>query len=57
MRPGGVENLQLILKLQITHNNALIAAIMQSHSCILNANLVSNEKAPNTSLIRNDSKK
>lgn len=40
VRPGGIENLQLVLKLQITHNNALIVAIMQAHSCLLNSNLM-----------------
>ena len=30
----------LILKLQLTHNNAMIGAIMQSHACLLNMNLV-----------------
>jgi hypothetical protein len=49
IRPGGVENLQLILKLQVTHNHALITAIMQTHACMLNSNL-----APRTS--RSDSK-
>ena len=40
LRQGGVENLQIILKLQLTHNNALISAISQAHSCFLNTNLV-----------------
>ncbi len=38
-KPGGIENLQVVLKLQVTHNNALIAAIMQAHSCFLTGNL------------------
>jgi hypothetical protein len=38
-KPNGIENLQLILKLQIIHNNALIAAVSQAHSCFLNPNL------------------
>lgn len=39
LKPGGIENLQVILKLQLTHNNALISSIMQAHSCYLNNNL------------------
>jgi hypothetical protein len=38
-KPNGIENLQLILKLQIVHNNGLIAAILQAHACFLNPNL------------------
>ncbi|RNA35350.1 transmembrane protein -like [Brachionus plicatilis] len=39
MRPGGLENLQLIVKLQLLHNNVLISAIMQVNACLLNTNL------------------
>ena len=39
MRPGGLENLQLIVKLQLLQNNALICAIMQVNACLLNSNL------------------
>jgi hypothetical protein len=39
LRPGGVENLQIIVKLQLSHNNALISAITQAHSCFLSSNL------------------
>jgi hypothetical protein len=39
LRPGGIENLQIIVKLQLSHNNALISAISQAHSCFLSSNL------------------
>ena len=39
LRQGGMENLQIILKLQLSHNNALISALSQAHACFLNFNL------------------
>ncbi|CAF0884068.1 unnamed protein product [Brachionus calyciflorus] len=39
LRPGGLDNLQLILKLQLMHNNSLISSIMQANACLLSNNL------------------
>lgn len=39
IKQTGIENLQLVLKLQIVHNNAISASVMQSHACLLTSNL------------------
>ena len=39
MRAGGIENLQVILKMQLIHNSALIGAVMQGYACALHKNL------------------
>lgn len=53
LRPGGIDNLKLILKLQLTHNNALISSIMQANACFLSANLAS--RINNNSVVEIDS--
>lgn len=44
LKPGGVDNLKLVLKLQLTHNHGLIAAILQSHACLLNAETIQSQQ-------------
>ena len=39
MRTSGVENLQVILKMQLLHNSTLIGAVMQAYACALHKNL------------------
>ncbi|XP_041348511.1 uncharacterized protein LOC121368057 isoform X2 [Gigantopelta aegis] len=34
LRPGGLESLQVTLKTQIVHKNALIAAVLQANNCL-----------------------
>jgi len=33
VKPSGLETLQVVLKTQITHKNALTCAIQQAHAC------------------------
>jgi hypothetical protein len=54
-KSGGIENLQLILRLQLTHNNALIASVMQSNYCYMSLNL--EEKVNSTPDMVKDLKK
>jgi hypothetical protein len=41
VRSNGIENLQVILKMQLVHNSVLIGAIMQGFACALHKNLAS----------------
>ncbi|KAK3103240.1 hypothetical protein FSP39_017753 [Pinctada imbricata] len=34
LEPGGLENLQVILKVQIVHKNAITSAVLQANACI-----------------------
>ena len=33
MHTGGVETLQVIVKMQVVHKNALVSAVQQAHVC------------------------
>ena len=39
-KQSGIDNLQLVVKLQVLHNSALIAAVTQAHACFLSSNLL-----------------